>query len=82
MHDTMSYYGESVLYDQFDYLMRTGISFAYDFPGCATVIPTLMCPSDPANPKFITYTYSTLGVVGPPGPSMASGPLRVFTETI
>ena len=33
MHDTMSYYGESVLYDQFDYFMRTGSSFAYDFPG-------------------------------------------------
>src|SRR6476660_4837284 len=64
MHDAMPYYGESVLFDQFDNFMRTGSSLAYDFPGCATVIPTLMCPSDPANPKYITYTYSTLGVVG------------------
>jgi prepilin-type N-terminal cleavage/methylation domain-containing protein len=66
MHDTMPYYGEAVLYDQFDNFMRTGSSFAYDFPGCSTVIPTLMCPSDPANPKFVTFTYSTLGVTGPP----------------
>ena len=66
MHDTMAYFGESVLYDRFDHFMRTGSSFAYDFPECHTVIPTLMCPSDPANPKFITYTYSTIGVVGPP----------------
>jgi prepilin-type N-terminal cleavage/methylation domain-containing protein len=65
MHDTMAYFGEQVLYDRFDQFMRTG-GAAYDFPECHTVIPTLMCPSDPANPKFITYTYSTLGVVGPP----------------
>jgi hypothetical protein len=31
-----------------------------------------MCPSDPANPKFITWTYSTIGVVGPP-PSLDGG---------
>ena len=35
MHDAMPYYGETVLYDQFDEFMRTGSSFAYDFPGCA-----------------------------------------------
>jgi prepilin-type N-terminal cleavage/methylation domain-containing protein len=78
MHDAMPYYGESVLYDQFDYFMRTGSSFAYDFPGCATVIPTLMCPSDPANPKFITFTYSTLGVVGPPGSLDGKGATQGF----
>jgi prepilin-type N-terminal cleavage/methylation domain-containing protein len=66
MHDTMPYFGESVLYDRFDDFMRTGSRFAYDFPGCSTIIATLMCPSDPTNPKFVTYTYSTLGVVGPP----------------
>jgi prepilin-type N-terminal cleavage/methylation domain-containing protein len=66
MHDTMAYFGETVLYDRFDHFMRTGSSFAYDFPECHTVIPTLMCPSDPSNPKFITFTYSTLGVTGPP----------------
>jgi prepilin-type N-terminal cleavage/methylation domain-containing protein len=66
MHDTMAYFGEQVLYERFDHFMRTGSSFAYDFPECHTVIPTLMCPSDPTNPKFITYTWSTIGVVGPP----------------
>lgn len=39
MHDTMPYFGESVLYDRFDNFMRTGSSFAYDFPDCSTVIP-------------------------------------------
>ena len=78
MHDAMPYYGESVLYDEFDNFMRTGSSFAYDFPGCATVIPTLMCPSDPANPKFITFTYSTLGVVGPPGSLDGKGATQGF----
>jgi len=72
MHDTMAYFGEEVLYDRFDNFMRTGSSFAYDFPECHKVIPTLMCPSDPANPKFITWTYSTIGVVGPP-PSLDGG---------
>jgi prepilin-type processing-associated H-X9-DG protein len=31
-----------------------------------------MCPADPANPKNVTYSYSTLGVTGPP-PSLDGG---------
>lgn len=72
MHDTMAYFGEEVLYDRFEHFMNTGSSFAYDFPECHTIIETLMCPSDPTNPKFITWTYSTIGVVGPP-PSLDGG---------
>ena len=37
-----------------------------------------MCPSDPANPKFITYSYSTLGVVGPPGSIDGKGATQGF----
>jgi prepilin-type N-terminal cleavage/methylation domain-containing protein len=72
MHDTMAYFGEQVLYDRFDHFMRTGSSFAYDFPECHTVIPTLTCPSDGANPKFVTWSYSSPGVTGPP-PSLDGG---------
>jgi prepilin-type N-terminal cleavage/methylation domain-containing protein len=72
MHDTMPYFGETVLYDRFDHFMNTGSSFAYDFPECHTVIPSLMCPSDDANPKFVTYSFSTAGVTGPP-PSLDGG---------
>jgi hypothetical protein len=37
-----------------------------------------MCPSDPTNPKFITYTYSTIGVVGPPPALDGMGPTQGF----
>ena len=67
MHDSMPYYGETTLYDRFDEFMRTGSSFAYDFPDCTTTIPSLMCPSDPANPKFITFTCSSPGAAGSTG---------------
>ena len=66
MHDTMPYFEEPALYDRFESFMRTGVRFAYDFPECSTVIPVLMCASDPANPKVVTFTYSSPGVVGPP----------------
>jgi prepilin-type N-terminal cleavage/methylation domain-containing protein len=78
MHDSMPYYGETILYDRFDEFMRTGSSFAYDFPDCATVIPTLMCPSDPANPKFLTFTSGGPGVVGPPASLDGKGASQGF----
>ena len=71
MHDTMPYFEQNVLYQRFDSFMQTHY-FAYDFPECSTPIPVLMCPADPANPKVVTYTYSTLGVTGPP-PSLDGG---------
>ena len=77
MHDTMAYFGESVLYDRFDQFMRTG-GIAYDFPDCSTVIPTLMCPSDPANPKLVTYSCSTPGGTGAPGSLDGLGPSQGF----
>lgn len=78
MHDSMAYFGEQSLYDRFDQFMRTVGIFAYDFPECHTVIPTLMCPSDGANPKFITYSFSSPGVVGPPPSLDGAGATQGF----
>ena len=65
MHDTMPYFEYMNLYQKFDGFMESG-KIAYDFPECSTQIPTLMCPSDSANPKVQTWSFSTLGVQGPP----------------
>jgi prepilin-type N-terminal cleavage/methylation domain-containing protein len=66
MHDILPYMEAAAFYARFDNFMRTGSSFAYDFPECSTVLPMLMCPSDPTNPKTVTYTRSSPGVTGPP----------------
>lgn len=63
MHDLLPYFEQQPLYDSFNTFMQSG-NFAYDFPGCDTVINTLMCPSDPVNPKLQTWSFSTRGVVG------------------
>jgi prepilin-type N-terminal cleavage/methylation domain-containing protein len=65
LHDTMPYFEENTLFDLFAEHQRKG-GIAYDFPYCSTPIPMLMCPDDPTNPKTVTWTYSTIGVVGPP----------------
>jgi prepilin-type N-terminal cleavage/methylation domain-containing protein/prepilin-type processing-associated H-X9-DG protein len=70
MHDMLPYMEEQTLYDQFNSFMETSLQ-AYDFPECHTVIDTLMCPSDPANPKVITFSHSSPGVTG--GPTALDG---------
>jgi prepilin-type N-terminal cleavage/methylation domain-containing protein/prepilin-type processing-associated H-X9-DG protein len=65
MHDMLPYMEQHALYQRFDNFMKTHTQ-AYDFPECHTVIEALMCPSDPANPKVVTYSNSTPGVSGPP----------------
>jgi prepilin-type N-terminal cleavage/methylation domain-containing protein/prepilin-type processing-associated H-X9-DG protein len=76
MHDSLPYLEETALYEQFNRFMNDAsnpLSWgAYNFPGCSTIIPPLMCPADAANPKTVTYAYSTPGVVGPP-PSLDGG---------
>lgn len=65
LHDTMPYFEETELFSRFAEHQRKG-GIAYDFPQCSTPIPMLMCPDDPTNPKTTTWTFSTIGVVGPP----------------
>jgi prepilin-type N-terminal cleavage/methylation domain-containing protein/prepilin-type processing-associated H-X9-DG protein len=54
MHDTLPYLEQGPLYDRFDEYMETHAS-ALGFPELHTVIPTLMCPSDPIGPKLHTF---------------------------
>jgi hypothetical protein len=61
----MPYFEQNNLFQQFAEHQRKG-GFAYDFPLCSTPIPILMCPEDPVGPKVQTYTFSTMGVTGPP----------------
>jgi prepilin-type N-terminal cleavage/methylation domain-containing protein/prepilin-type processing-associated H-X9-DG protein len=65
LHDTMPYFEETQLFAQFAEHQRQG-GIAYDFPYCSTPIDILMCPDDPTNPKTQTWSFSTVGVVGPP----------------
>jgi prepilin-type N-terminal cleavage/methylation domain-containing protein len=54
MQDTMAYFENNVLFQEFEQFMRSG-GIAWVFPGNSTVIPILMCPSDPASPKLQTW---------------------------
>jgi prepilin-type N-terminal cleavage/methylation domain-containing protein/prepilin-type processing-associated H-X9-DG protein len=54
MHDTLPYLEQGNLYRQFDAFMSTGAS-ALNFPGNTTVVPNLLCPMDPLNPKTKTW---------------------------
>jgi len=65
MHDMLPYMEQQALYERFDTFMKTHTQ-AYDFPECHTQIEALMCPSDPTNPKVVTFSNSTAGVTGPP----------------
>jgi prepilin-type N-terminal cleavage/methylation domain-containing protein/prepilin-type processing-associated H-X9-DG protein len=65
MHDMLPYMEQQALYAKFDAFLKVGGS-AYNFPECHTPIESLMCPSDPTNPKVVTYSRSTAGVTGPP----------------
>jgi hypothetical protein len=54
MQDTMAYFENNLLYQQFEQFMKSG-GTAWVFPGNSTIIPILMCPADPANPKLQTW---------------------------
>lgn len=54
LHDTLPYLEQDALFRDFDAFMSTGGS-ALDFPKSATILPTMMCPSDPVGPKLKTW---------------------------
>jgi len=54
MHDILPFMDQQPMYDQFETYMKTNRS-ALGFPKLDTVIPSLMCPSDPIGPKLHTY---------------------------
>lgn len=54
MHDTLPYLEQDNLFQEFEAHMNTGAS-ALAFRKNTTIIPTLMCPMDPINPKTKTW---------------------------
>jgi len=52
--DILPYIEQGALYSRFEAHMKTGAS-ALAFVGYDTVIPTLMCPSDPIGPKIVNF---------------------------
>jgi prepilin-type N-terminal cleavage/methylation domain-containing protein/prepilin-type processing-associated H-X9-DG protein len=54
LHDLLPYMEYTALFDRFQTYMETHRS-ALGFPELDTVIPTLMCPSDPIGPKLHTF---------------------------
>jgi hypothetical protein len=74
----MPYYEETSLFQQFaEHQAKGGV--AYDFPLCSTPIPMFMCPDDPTNPKFITWTHSSMTTKGPPPALDGLGPSQGFS---
>jgi prepilin-type N-terminal cleavage/methylation domain-containing protein/prepilin-type processing-associated H-X9-DG protein len=56
MHDTMPFFEDKALYEKYAAFMKTPNVYCYQFPLCSTIIPMMMCPSDPANPKITTWS--------------------------
>lgn len=54
MHDILAYLEQENLFKRFDEYMSKGKNSALYFPLNETVIPSLMCPSDPISPKLKT----------------------------
>ena len=54
MHDILPYLERASLFKRFTIYMNTNAS-ALGFPDLNTVIPTLMCTSDPTSPKLHTF---------------------------
>lgn len=78
MQDIMAHFEETALADRFEEFMKTH-GLAWEFPECSTPIAVLQCPSDGANPKVSTFTYGTLGVVGPPPSGDGKGASQGFS---
>jgi prepilin-type N-terminal cleavage/methylation domain-containing protein/prepilin-type processing-associated H-X9-DG protein len=55
MQDVLPYLEQESLFKQFDEYMSQDQHSALWFPLNTTVIPTLMCPADPAGPKLKTW---------------------------
>jgi prepilin-type N-terminal cleavage/methylation domain-containing protein len=55
MPDTVAYMEEENLYQLFVAFMNQPGGSALNFPQNVTIIPALMCPSDPLGPKLQTY---------------------------
>ncbi|MCE9560643.1 MAG: DUF1559 domain-containing protein [Planctomycetes bacterium] len=53
--DVLPYIEQGALYSRFDTFMQTAGQSALNFVGYDTVIPTLMCPSDPIGPKIVNF---------------------------
>lgn len=53
-HDILPYVEQTAMYDRFIAYIETGGS-ALGFPQLDTVVPTMMCPSDPLGPKLFTF---------------------------
>jgi prepilin-type N-terminal cleavage/methylation domain-containing protein/prepilin-type processing-associated H-X9-DG protein len=53
--DILPYIDQGPLYDRFVQYMDNPANSALGFPDLGTVIPTLMCPSDPTSPKTQTF---------------------------
>src|SRR5579871_5198159 len=54
MQDILPYLEQDSLFRAFDDYMKTNPSALY-FPLSTTIVPTLMCPADPTNPKLRTW---------------------------
>jgi prepilin-type N-terminal cleavage/methylation domain-containing protein len=54
MHDLLPYIEQDALYRRYNTHMKTGAS-SLAFPDLATIIPAMMCPSDPQSPKTKTF---------------------------
>ena len=61
LHDILPYIEQDNLYGRFETHMRTGASALAFTGGYETVLPTMMCPSDPTSPKTQTYWGGTAG---------------------
>jgi prepilin-type N-terminal cleavage/methylation domain-containing protein len=54
MQDSLPYLEQESLFKEFDRFMSTGAT-ALSFPLNTTIVPNLMCPSDPLGPKLKTW---------------------------
>lgn len=54
LHDILPYIEQAPMYAKFEAHMKTGQS-ALAFPDQGTILPTMMCPSDPTSPKTQTF---------------------------
>jgi prepilin-type N-terminal cleavage/methylation domain-containing protein/prepilin-type processing-associated H-X9-DG protein len=55
LHDIWNYFEQEALGDAFEVYMDTAGNSALGFPGMASQVNALMCPSDPTNPKLNTF---------------------------
>jgi prepilin-type N-terminal cleavage/methylation domain-containing protein len=73
MHDILPYLEQSALYQSVDTYVTSNVNSignggpnVMSAPDRWTVVPTLMCPTDPANPKLVTASFGGSGATGTP----------------